>query len=112
MSSVDVLATIEASTKRSPAIDGDGLRGAPATNLDYILITPLDPLDPELARRLDLDTPNEVLQTFISGSPDIVEGDLLVVGSTEYPIRSIANWPASLRGNDAYLHLIVEELKT
>lgn len=59
------MATATASTKRSPAI-ASGKRGSPSTNLSGLSCLPLDPVQPELARRLALDTPHELLQTFVS----------------------------------------------
>lgn len=100
-------AVVVASTKRPPVVAG-GKRGTPATYLTGLSITPLDPVDPELRQRLALDTPHELRQSFATGSPDILEGDLLVVGSIEYPIRSVAQW--AWRGS-TYVHMVVEELK-
>lgn len=60
------MATVTASTKRSPAISG-GKRGTPTTNLTELSCTPLDPVDAEVRQRLGLDTPHELLQTFIAG---------------------------------------------
>ena len=104
------LATVSASTKRAPAISS-GKRGAAATNLTGLLITPLDPIDPEIRQRLGLNTPHEVYITFVDTAVDIMEGDLLVVGSTEYPVRSVADWSAGSYMS-AYKQIIVEELKT
>ena len=58
--------TVTASTKRQPAISG-GKRGLAETYLVAIPCTPLDPVDPELMKRMALDTPHEVLQTFVDG---------------------------------------------
>lgn len=103
------LATTTASTKRTPAVDvGTGLRSGPVTNLTGLKVLPLMPLDPELARRLGLDTPLERLQTYVEGAPDIVEGDVLVVGAKEYPIVAVADWPYQ---SDKCLLLVLEELK-
>lgn len=101
------LATVTARTKRAPAIS-DGKRGAPEFHLADFKCTPLDVVDAELRQRLALDTPHELLQVFVDGDPDIREGDLLVVGGIEYPIRAVADWV--WRGS-VYRHLIVEELK-
>lgn len=111
MSSISKLATVTATTKRSPAI-ASGKRGAPAANLTGVSCTPLDPVDPELRERIALETPHELLQTFVVGSLDIDEGDLLVVSSVEYPIRAVAEWAADTSGSGAYMHLILEDLKT
>lgn len=64
-------AIVSCSTKRSPAIAG-GKRGTPAANLVGLLCTPLDPVDPDLRRRMELDTPHELLQTFIQGTTEFV----------------------------------------
>lgn len=60
------LLRVTASTKRAPAMSG-GKRGAPVTHLTGIRSTPLDPLDPEVAERLALNTPHELLQTVVDG---------------------------------------------
>jgi len=103
----DRLATETASTKRTPDISG-GKRGSPAENLTGLSITPLDPVDADLQQRLELDTPHELLQSFVRGDPDIREGDVLVYDGTDYPIRSCAEWKW---GSDVYLRLVLEDLK-
>lgn len=104
---MDRFLTVTASTKRAPAIAG-GKRGAPVVNLASLRCMPLDPVDPELRQRLALTTPHELLQTFAIGPLDIVEGDILIVAATEYPIRSCAEW--EWRGSK-FLHLVLEDLK-
>jgi hypothetical protein len=108
-SSFSRLATVTASTKRNPATNlATGLRSTPATEIASLSCTPLDPVDPEVRRRLQLETPHELLETFVDGSLDIKEGDILVVGSTEYPIKSVAEWTWQ---DSKFLHLVIEELK-
>ena len=109
MSSFAKLASLTVSTKRSPAISG-GRRGAPTTYLEDVPCTPLDPVDPDLRARLALNTPHELLQTFASGGYDILEGDILVSGGVDYPIRSAAQW-TDFRGV-TFVHLVIEDLKT
>lgn len=53
------MATVTAGTKRTK-------KNEPTTNLSNLKCTPLDPVDPELRKRLVLDTPHELLQTFVS----------------------------------------------
>lgn len=65
------MATISASTKRSPAI-ANGKRGDLATNLTGLVCSPLDPVSAEQAQRLVLDTPHELLQTFVSDGTGFV----------------------------------------
>lgn len=107
MNAFGKLATVTAQTKRAPAISG-GKRGEMEFHLANFKCTPLDVVDAELRQRLTLDTPHELLQTFVDGNLDIREGDLLVVGGKEYPIRAVADW--TWRGS-VYRHLVVEDLK-
>lgn len=101
-------ATVTASTKRLPAVSG-GKRGAAVTNLASLAIVPLMPVDAELRQRLGLASAHELLQTFVDGTgADVAEGDVLVVGGTEYPVRSVADWPGADIG---FKHIVVEELK-
>jgi hypothetical protein len=65
------MATKSASTKRPPALS-DGKRGAPATNLTGLKCTPLDPVSPEIQKRIALDTPMELLQTFLTDNAGFV----------------------------------------
>lgn len=62
------MATVTASTKRSPALSS-GVRGAMTTNLASVKCTPLDPVDPDLRSRLKLNTPHELLECFVDGTP-------------------------------------------
>lgn len=102
------LFTRYASTKRAPTLSG-GRRGAAATYLSNIQIGELDPVTPEIAARVATKAPEELLQVFVEGDVDVREGDVLVVGANEYPIRSCAEW--GWRGSK-YLHLILEDIKT
>lgn len=104
------LATVTCGTKRA-TVGATGKRGTPTTNLSGLKCLPLDPLDPEIRIRLELDTPHELLQTMIEGGPDIKEGDVLTVGSSEYDIRSVADWTWRPSATDTLL-LVLEELKT
>ena len=63
------LATLTASTKRSPAVSG-GKVGTPVVKEASLICTPLDPIDPEIRQRLGLDTPHELLQTYIPDNPN------------------------------------------
>jgi hypothetical protein len=59
------MATKSVSTKRPPALSS-GKRGVAATNLTGLTCTPLDPVAPEVRQRLALNTPHELLETFVS----------------------------------------------
>jgi hypothetical protein len=103
-------ANVTASTKRPPTISS-GKRGVPATNLSSLSCFPLDPVDPELKQRLSLDSPHELLQTFVDPDLDIVEGDILTVSSVDYPVRAVGDWSATA-SMPAYKWLVVEDLKS
>jgi hypothetical protein len=63
--------SVSASTKRPPAITG-GKRGAAAEKLTGLSCTPLDPVTPELAHTAGLQSPHELLQTFLGDGTDFV----------------------------------------
>lgn len=107
MPSFTKLATVSASTRRPPAVSG-GKRGVPATHVVSLMCTPLDPASSELVPQRLLETPMELLQTFVDNSVDIIEGDVLVVGTTEYPIRYVGDWAWR---NTTYRYLLIEKLK-
>lgn len=100
------MATVDCSTKRQPDRDASGGKGPPATYLVGLKCTPLDPVDAQTHAAMQLGTAFKLLQTFLEGTPDIKDGDVLVVGSVEYPIKSAMQW-----NNPDYVHLIVEKLK-
>lgn len=110
MSGITRLATVTASTKRRPVISG-GIIGVPTTKLASVKVTPFQPVSAEIAARNAIGTPHETLQTFVDGAPDIVEGDILVVGSKEYPIKSVENWSSASIGRGSHLLILVEDLK-
>jgi hypothetical protein len=100
------LATVTASTKRAAL--SSGKRGTPTTKIASLNCLPLDPVSAELRQRLQLDTPHEVLQTFVDADLDIIEGDTLTVGGVDYPIRAVEEWSYS---GAEYLRLVLENLK-
>jgi hypothetical protein len=61
-----ILATVTASTKRPPAVSS-GKRGSAATQISSLMCTPLDTVSADVALRAGLDTPHNVLQTFVDG---------------------------------------------
>lgn len=92
------MATLPASTKRPPSAVG-GKVSSPVTYLTDLLAVPLLPADSDLAEEGQLKNPREGKVSYIfpaSGGnilPDIAEGDLLVIGSTEYLIHLVKEWP-------------------
>jgi hypothetical protein len=105
-----VMASVTASTKRHGAVGSTtGLRAAAATNIASLKCTPLDPVDAELKQRLGLDTPHQLLQTYVDGGLDIKVGDILVVSSVEYPIKRCGKWDWRLTGSN-FVALVVEDL--
>jgi hypothetical protein len=102
--------TVTASTKRSPDV-ASGRVGAAVEYLTYLSCTPFYPVDAELMQRIPrLAGRQELLSVFVDASADVVEGDLLVIAGTEYPIRAVEDWtwpPTAL----VFRLLVVEELK-
>lgn len=108
MAAFDRMATVSASTKRSSGIVG-GLEAGYVENIASLKCTPLDPIDPNLTPGVKGLAWHETLQTFTEGNLDIVEGDLLVVATVEYPIRAVAEW--TWRGVTEYKHIMVQDIK-
>lgn len=98
------LTTVTADTKRRA-----DPRNAPTVNLQNIKITPLMPVDKSIAFRMGLETPHELLQAFTSET-DIREGDYLVIGAAEYPVKAVGSWAWRPDGGER-LVVLVEELK-
>ena len=100
-------ATVTATTKRA-TLSGGTSTGY-VTHLSGVKCLPLMSVDPETRNRPELQTFHEVKETFVDGGLDIMEGDKLVIGSVEYPIRAVDEQPWLFGGS--YLRLLVEELK-
>ena len=66
------MANTTASTKRPARVGSSGKRANPEINLSGLKCTPLDPVDPELRKRLELDTPHTLLQTFVTNGSGFV----------------------------------------
>lgn len=114
MASFDKLATVTASTKRSGGIVG-GLEVGYTEHIASLKCLPLDPLSHDrrsanstLVSGVEGLAWHEVLQTMCEGGLDIVEGDLLVVSGTEYPIRAVSDW--TWRDSE-YKKLLLQEIK-
>lgn len=104
--------TVTASTKRNATVAGNK-RGAATTYLASLAITPLWPVSKETIRTLDLDSPREMKECYhvptAGGSlPDVKERDILVVGSSEYPVDWVGEWTDS---DVPCLQIIVSEVK-
>ena len=102
------MATVTASTKRGGGIDANGLEVAYTENIASLKCLPLDPVDPEIAMGVEGLSFREILQTACEGGLDIKEGDTLVVGSDEYPIRAVEDWTWPPTATD-HLLLILED---
>lgn len=107
MPSFDEMASVTASTERSGGIVA-GLETAYAEEIASLKCLPLDPVSPELMLGIEGLGWRETLQTATEGDLDIVEGDLLVVGTDKYPVRAVAEW--EWRGSE-YKILYLEDRK-
>lgn len=99
------LATQIASVKRAAL--SAGLGTVPVTVLTNLPCAPLDPVNAETRTRLQLDAAYEIWQTAFDSAYDIRKGDLLVIASTEYPVRAVESytWRAG-----TYLRVFVEKV--
>jgi len=101
------LTTISGATLRKGGIVS-GLETDPVVQVAYLRCLPLDPVNPELSIGIEGLGFHELLQTTLSGTIDIVEGDILVVEAGSYPIRAIEDW--TWKGADFYL-LTLQDMK-
>lgn len=105
--------TVSASTKRATNL-GNNLRGTPATYLSELMVTPLWALRPETVESLGISSPREFKEVYHVPTgdtlPDIVEGDVLVHGGTDYLVDNVAEWP-DLSGGIPTLVIVVQEVK-
>ena len=104
------LATVTASTKRSPD-PSSGKVGALETNISSLSCMPLFPVSDETANRAGLDNPFEYKETFVQGEPDIKKGDYLTISGEDYPIRFVESWSWPPDDEDR-LRLVVEDIDT
>lgn len=99
------LATLPATTRRNPAAVG-GKIGPPVDHITSDLkVTPLAPVSPEYAERYRLQSPRESFFTFTPGTPDIEEGDELVISGTTYRVAMVSVYDFPIA---QYLELVVE----
>ena len=109
MGSFAQLASITASTKRSGGIVS-GMEVGNVASIPTLKCLPLDPVSPDIELGIEGLAWYETLQTAVEGGLNIVEGDILVVGTKEYPIRAVADWNWPPDGAD-YLILYLEDQK-
>ena len=105
MTSFESVAHVDAGTKRAEFASGK--RSKPTTNLTGLRVTEFFPISPEIQARLGTDAPQALLEAFIEGDYDIVRGDILAIGSVDYPIYALEKWPFA--GTYRY-RILVEDL--
>ena len=110
----DRMARIQAQTKRNPAMVS-GLSGEPVLHLPCIKCTSLDPVQPEVAQRFELNSPYELVQT-MTKETDVRAGDLFVVlrgrnANKQYNVRAVADWDWRTGTDEAFTVLVLEESK-
>ncbi|HSW63422.1 MAG TPA: hypothetical protein VLH56_08940 [Dissulfurispiraceae bacterium] len=97
------LATVIASTKRNPA-PSSGRVTVAVISIATLKITPLMPVTPEVAQKYALKSPRDAYYAYTEGTPDILEGDILTVGSIDYRISAVGDW-------HTYREIIAEKVK-
>lgn len=101
MSGLGGVCTVTASTKRS--VGGT----TPTASISALSIMPLMPVSPEVVERYKLNSPRKTFYTCAEGTPDIKEGDLLVISAASYTVRAIDK----LTGPVSFTGLYVEAVK-
>jgi len=101
---------VTASTKRPPAIIS-GKRGEPMEWVTELPCTRLVPVSVETQKRLALESPINIYETFCDATADVASGDTLTVDGTDYAVRAAAQWPWRIGSNAGRLQLVLELLK-
>lgn len=102
-------ATLSATVMRATITNGK--RGAAAAHLSGLQVVPLQPASPEMVARFQLQTPHQVLETYVVGHHDIVTGDVLTVGGEQYTIRGVGRWTPPGHAIGQFMHLVVEDVQ-
>lgn len=97
------LMTVTASTKRAPA----NRSGVPVAHLTNVKIMPIGPRSVDVSFSGALRINLEQAETYADAEYDIKRGDVLVVGSREYPIVEVDaySWSAS----ETFLQIILDD---
>lgn len=104
--------TETASIKRNSTVAG--ITGAPTTHIASLAITPIWPIQrgEQIQALLELASARELKECYhvptTATLPDIQEGDLLVIGASEYPVLHVMEWTD---GDVPSLQIIVQEVK-
>ena len=86
-----------------------GMVGAAVTNLTGVSATELMPVDADLRDSVpELATYARTWQLFVGDDVDIVEGDRVVIGSDEYPVRYVELWPWPV-GSTNFKRVVIAE---
>lgn len=102
------LANVTASTKRS-AYSSSKFTAA-VTSIASLSCTPLMPVSERTVATAGLETPVNMLETYVQGGLDIKAGDILVVSSVEYNVVWVGEWYWRPAGTDT-LQLVVQEVR-
>lgn len=124
--SMSKFTTATYSTKRSPVYVASKT-GVPVAHLTNVKCVPIMPLikgeSDNITRAVNVSVSGRVKGHWVTSTqvhshtdggvsvtqlPDIIEDDILVVGSKEYNVKEVHSWPAT-SSLPAFLYLIVEE---
>jgi hypothetical protein len=100
-----LMATATYATKRNATTSGVTTKAA--SKLTGVKGTPLMPVTPEIIERYQIQSPRQTFVVYVEGTLDILNGDILVFESVDYPVRGIGPWPT----DKAFLETIVEVVK-
>ena len=98
------MASVTASTKRSPAAVG-GKVGTQVTNIASLAILPLMPAGIEIAEYYRLQSPREAYVTYTQATTDVLEGDTLTVGGADYRVSGVGPWPT----DNSFLEIVCQK---
>jgi hypothetical protein len=100
-----LMATATYSTKRNATTSGVTTKAV--AKLTGVKGTPMMPVSAEIMERYQIRSPRQPFVIYVEGTLDIVSGDTIVFGSTDYPIMGLGPWPT----DRAFLEILVEAVK-
>ena len=105
-------ATLPAIVLRAAIVGGK--RGLPVVHLSGLYATPPQPMTGQdagaLLQRIGWDTPHTAKETFIVGHHDVITGDTISIGGTNYTVRNVRQVGAAARPANSFMQLVLEEV--
>jgi len=89
-----------------------GKHGPPEAHLTTgVPCLPVMPVVEQVAAALQINTPFEVMETYVDDDIDVEEGDYATIDGLEYEVFAVGDWPWVSQQTIAFKHLILRQVK-